>query len=165
MTASCKVSLVAALLLARPLTAQTFHGTVRDSATHQPVIGAVFMVLDSAGVVLARRVTDERGAYSASVIGNARWMRAVRIGFFPREIRVPAAGGEEAVDFAMLPVPTMLAAVTVRDESNCPKRSDRAAALGLWEQARAGLLATVVARESNPADIRLLGFQREMGGH
>ena len=162
MTASCKISLVAALLLARPLSAQTFHGTVRDSATHQPVIGAVFMVLDSAGIVLARRMTDERGAYRVSVTGNARWVRAVRIGFFPREIRMPASGGDLSLDFAMLPMPTMLSAVTVRDESNCPRRSDRAAALGLWEQVRAGLLATVVARESNPANVRLLEFERQM---
>ncbi|HEV8409521.1 MAG TPA: carboxypeptidase-like regulatory domain-containing protein, partial [Gemmatimonadaceae bacterium] len=56
-------------------------------------------------------------------------------------------------------------AVHVRDESNCPKRSDRAAALGLWEQVRAGLLATVVSRESNPASVRLLEFEREMAGH
>jgi hypothetical protein len=165
MTASCKISLVAALLLARPLAAQTFRGTVRDSATHQPVVGAVFMVLDSAGVVLARRMTDERGSYQVAVAGNARWVRAVRIGFFPREIRVSIAGGDRSLDFAMLPVPTMLSAVTVRDESSCPRRSDRAAALGLWEQARAGLLATVVAQESNPANVRLLEFEREMGSH
>jgi hypothetical protein len=162
MTVSCKISLVAVLLLVRPLAAQTFHGTVRDSATRQPVAGAVVMALDSAGVVLGRRVTDERGEFRLSITGDARWARVVRIGFLPREIRAPSVDGDAAFDVSMVPVPTMLAAVTVRDESHCARRSDRAAALGLWEQARAGLLATVVARETNTATVHRLGFDRMM---
>src|ERR1035438_5019645 len=45
----------------------------------------------------------------------------------------------------------MLAAVRIQEKSGCPRRSDDAATFGLWEQARAGLLATVVAREAPAA--------------
>ncbi|MGH7654082.1 MAG: carboxypeptidase-like regulatory domain-containing protein [Gemmatimonadaceae bacterium] len=155
----------AALLGARSAGAQTFHGTVRDSTSHQPIAGAVFMLLDSSGVVLGRRITDEQGRYSIVVAGAPRWARVVRIGFQPREVRLGAVdNGTAAYDLAMLAVPTMLTAVSVRDKSHCAKRSDRAAALGLWEQARAGLLATVVARETNTASVYRLGFERNFDG-
>src|SRR5439155_11300773 len=44
----------------------------------------------------------------------------------------------------------------------CPSGPDRGAALALLHQARAGLLATVVARETNPATVTLLRFERVM---
>jgi hypothetical protein len=160
------VALVALALCTRPLAAQAMHGTVRDSASSQPISGAVFMLLDSSGVVLGRRITDERGLYRIPVPPAARWARLVRIGFRPRELRVPATSDWAAVfDLTMVPVPTMLAPVRVRDESHCPRRDDRAAALGLWEQVRAGLLATIVAREDNAASVRLLTFDRAFDGN
>ncbi|MFI5233565.1 MAG: hypothetical protein ACHQSE_13730, partial [Gemmatimonadales bacterium] len=145
--------------------AQAFHGTVRDSTNHQPIAGAVFMLLDSSGVVLGRRITDEHGEYGVAVTGAPRWARVVRIGFQPREVRLSGAvDASVPYDLAMIPVPTMLAAVSVRDQSHCGRRSDRAAALGLWEQARAGLLATVVARETNTASVYRLVFERTFDG-
>ena len=51
----------------------------------------------------------------------------------------------------MAPLPNLIQAVHVIANSRCRVRKDRAEALGLWEQARAGLLATIVAREENPA--------------
>ncbi|MFI5234010.1 MAG: hypothetical protein ACHQSE_16065, partial [Gemmatimonadales bacterium] len=60
------VALVAVALAARPAFAQAFHGTVRDSTNHQPIAGAVFMLLDSSGVVLGRRITDEHGEYGVA---------------------------------------------------------------------------------------------------
>jgi len=159
------IVLVALLLCAQSLRAQTFHGTVRDSASQQPIAGAVMMFLDSSHTVLARRITDEHGQFAAAVNGAPRFARVVRIGFLPREIGLPsAAGAPVTIDLAMLRVPTMLGTVDIREQSRCGKRSDRAAALGLWEQARAGLLATVVARETNTASIHRLTFERTFDG-
>ncbi len=159
------IASAAIVLLTAPAAAQTFHGTVRDSASHQPIAGAVFMLLDSSGVVLGRRITGENGEYGIAVTGAPRWARVVRIGFRPREVRLPGiADATSPFDVAMLRAPTMLAAVDVRDQSRCGKRRDRAAALGLWEQARAGLLATVVARETNTAAVYRLAFERTFDG-
>jgi hypothetical protein len=44
----------------------------------------------------------------------------------------------------------MLAPVEVRANANCPKRADGSSTFALWDQARAALLAAVVAREANP---------------
>jgi hypothetical protein len=119
------------------------------------------MVLDSTGAVLTRSITDETGAYRLALAAAARAARVVRIGFEPRHLTIPrAALAEVALNISMLRASTMLAGVRVDGESRCPKRTDRDAALGLWEQARAGLLTTVVARESRRAAIRRFVFER-----
>ncbi len=167
---TCAVPVLSALvaigLCTRLLASQDLRGSVRDSASHEPISGAVVLLLDSSGVVLVRRITDERGQFRIATASAARWARVVRIGFQPREIRVPTTtDGAAAFDVTMMSVPTMLASVRIKDQSHCPRRNDRAAALGLWEQARAGLLATIVGRESSPAIIHRLAFERTLDGN
>jgi hypothetical protein len=163
-----RISVAVALLIAavgRPLTAQSLRGTVRDSVSRQPIAGAVVMLLDSSGAVLRRNITDERGQYRIALRGGARTLRFIRIGLQPRELRLPPAPDDGTlVDLAMLPVSTMLSSIQVEDRSECPRRKDEIGAFGLWEQARAGLLATVVAREANPASMKLLVFERRLEG-
>jgi hypothetical protein len=159
------MALSAAASWAKPAAAQELRGTVLDSASHQPISGAVLMLLDSSGVMLIRRITDEHGQYRIALSATARWARVVRIGFKPQEIPLPdAAAAAKPFDLVMAPVPTMLAAVRVRDQSRCSRRNDRATALGLWEQARDGLLATVVSRETNTATVHRLMFERSLDG-
>ncbi len=159
------LALIIVLPVMRTLAAQDLRGTVRDTLRRQPIAGAVVMLLDSSGAVLARRITDENGRYFIALPPAVRAARVVRIGFQPREVPIPkSAGDARELDITMIPVSTMLATVRIRDESRCSRRSDRAAALGLWEQARAGLLATVVASETNTAFIRRLGFVRNLDG-
>jgi hypothetical protein len=152
--------------LAPPLAAQAFHGAVRDSASRQPISGAVVMLLDSSGAVLGRNITNEGGQYRVAYGRVARLMRVVRIGFLPREVRVgDSAYPDRPIDVAMIPFKTTLAAVRIADKSICPRRSDQATALALWEQARAGLLSTVVARETKPMSVRRLVFERTLEGN
>jgi len=163
-----RISVAVALLIVavgRSIAAQSFRGAVRDSASRQPIAGAVVMLLDSSGAVLRRNITDERGQYRITFSAGARMLRFIRIGLQPRELRVPPSPDFNApFDVDMLPVSTMLSSIRVEDRSECPRRKDDIAALGLWEQARAGLLATVVAREANPASMNLLFFQRRLEG-
>jgi hypothetical protein len=147
----------------RPLAAQTLRGIVRDSANHAPIAGAVVMLLDSAGTVLRRNLTDERGRYGIVFSNAARSMRLIRIGLQPRMIALALPPDFNAsLDVSMLPATTTLSAVRVQDKSQCPQRKDDAAAFALWEQAGAGLLATVVAREANPAGMEALLYERTL---
>jgi hypothetical protein len=163
------IGLAFALVLAtaaRSAQAQTVHGAVRDSLSHTPIPGAVVMLLDSSGAVLSRGITDQRGEYRVADSGRAQSLRVVRIGFQPRVTNVPGSPDRAApLDVGMIPFVTRLTTIQVKDKSLCPRRSDAAAAEGLWEQARAGLLATVVAREANPATLHRLGFQRTLDGN
>jgi hypothetical protein len=90
----------------------------------------------------------------------------VRLGFRPAESRLPdASGGIIQMDVVMVSIPLGLLPVQVTSGPNCPRRRDRAAALALLEQARAGLLATVVARSDKPARMTRLRAIRTMDGY
>jgi hypothetical protein len=152
-----------ALTITGALAAQVVHGTVSDSASRQPIPGAIVMLLDSAGSVLGRNITSERGEYRVAYARVARSLRVVRIGFQPRDLPfAEAADPGRSLDIAMVPFKTILAAVRVTEQSNCPRRADRATAFAFWDQARAGLLNTVVSREAHPMSVHRLYFSRTL---
>jgi hypothetical protein len=165
----CCSTFVAAIGLGLSATlaaAQGLSGAVRDSVSRLPIAGAVLTLLDSSGATVARNLSNERGEYRFAVTRAARSVRVVRIGFQLREVTVPVGTRDNApLDIRMLRLPTMLQAARVIASGRCPVRKDAAAALGLWEQARAGLLATIVAREENPALMHRLLFTRKMDGN
>ena len=146
------------------LQAQELRGTVRDAASRQPIPGAVITLLDARGSALGRNITDDRGRYRIALPSQAVTLRFVRIGFRPSTANVPQSGSAiDTLDVVMTSLPTMLDPVSVRANA-CPSRSDAGPALGLLEQARAGLLNSVVARKTNPASVVIIRFQRVMDG-
>lgn len=146
--------------------AQELRGTVRDSASGQPISGAVVVLLDSAGAMLGRNISNERGQYRLAAPASVRRVRVLRIGFRLRELTLPpAVASVTQLDVVMTPIPALLEPIQVQAGASCPRRSDRAAALALLEQARAGLLTTIVAREANPARLVRLHFDRTMAGN
>ena len=155
-----------ALSLGRVIHAQQLRGVVRDSTSGLPIPGVVVSLLDAANTAAARTMTDERGQFQATVLGNAiRSLRLVRLGFRPVTIAVPSSGnGDAQLQIVMVSIPLSLQPVTVSASANCPRRNDRAMALALLEQARAGLLATVVARAQRPARMKLLRAHRRLAG-
>jgi hypothetical protein len=158
---------LAIALLAAPalLSAQELRGLVRDSASRQPIPGAVLLLLDEAGTTLGRNITDGAGQYRLVLSKEMRRVRVVRIGFRPREASIPpAVNGVAQLDIIMSTIPAMLEAVRVRGSPRCPRRADEAQAFALLEQARAGLLAVMVARDANPGTLERLGFRRRLDG-
>jgi hypothetical protein len=75
--------------------------------------------------------------------------------------RGPGAG---AIDLGMMRLATMIQAVNIRASARCPRRGDRGVALGLWEQARSALLASVVAGDGMPSNKRRIRFEQAMEG-
>jgi len=162
------VGLAAILLsiaLGSALDAQQLHGVVRDSASGQPIPAAVLMLLDGSGAILGRNITNERGEYLIAMSSQMRRVRVVRIGFRPREVAIPTlVEGRAELPIAMRALPAFLEPVRVVAGAQCPRRPDEARTFALLEQARAGLLAIVVAREANPAALVRLMFERNMEG-
>jgi hypothetical protein len=153
----------AMLLVARVAIAQELRGTVHDSTSRQPIPGVVLMLLDANGAVLGRNITNERGDFRVALSTGIQRVRFIRIGFRPREVAVPSVeNGIARLDVAMRALPTMLEAVRVSANAKCQRRDDSGVALALLEQARAGLLATIVARDANPAAIVRLAFDRKL---
>jgi hypothetical protein len=151
-----------ALLLPRFAFAQELRGAVRDSASGRPLPSAIVSLLSSTRQELGRTVTSERGEFRFADIRGAQTAHIIRLGFRPRDI--PLTAGTSRVEVAMVSIPAMLAGMQVTASANCPRRDDAASAMSLLEQVRTGLLATIVARESKPALMKLLRYQRNMQG-
>jgi len=145
------------------LRAQVLRGVVRDSASHQPIVGAVVTAKDSAGVVVGRGISAADGVFRVVNATTARQVQVVRMGYRPVDLSAAQFHASSTpLAIAMLSLPTMLSGVTVTGADACPRRADRAATAALLDQARAGLLATVVAREANPASVVRLAYEREL---
>ena len=153
-------AIAAALLamVASRAAAQAARGVVRDSTANTPLAGAVVTALDSAGVASARTLTDSAGRFAIS-IERARRLRIVRIGYVPREMNV-----EGRVDVTMVRIPPLLAAVRVAERVVCPSDdiARSASAWQMWDQARAGLLGSVVAATANPVTATTLLYHRRL---
>ena len=152
------------LSMVRPLHAQVVRGVVRDSTSGLAIAGAVITTLDSVGRVGRRSLSNERGLFHITAAPPAHRIRVVRLGFRPVELRIPPGTGDKEVDVSMKSIPYGLQPVRVTGGQKCPRRSDRAAALALLEQARDGLLATVVARSERPARMKRLTIDRVHDG-
>ena len=137
-------------------------GAVFDSLLRRPVPGAVITALDANRAVVMRALADDSGRFRIEDSTRARRLRVVKIGFRPTEVRVTAQPG--AMRIAMQRLPSLLEPVRTSDQPRCARNPTRPAAFGLWEQARAALLGTVVARQTNVALVQRLNFRRSMGG-
>jgi hypothetical protein len=140
------------------------RGIIRDSTSQLAIAGAVISTLDSAGRAGARVLSNERGVFRVFATSPAVRLRVVRLGFRPVELQIPRGGAEVEVNVAMTRIPYGLQPVRVTGGQRCPRRSDRAVALALFEQAQDGLLATVVARSSKGARMKRLTIERVHDG-
>ena len=159
----CRRVAFAALTLcaaARTASGQQVRGTVRAIPNGHPLSGAVALLLDSADRPLARAITSEAGAYQLEWRLGARRVRIVRLGFKASTIDVAPIGTDVFVETRMVPLPTLLEPVTSLANSRCPRTAGQSAALGLWQQARVGLLAMLVARDADPPALSLLSYSR-----
>lgn len=161
-TRSCALVLMA--LAVPALAAQEVSGRVTTGAG-AAIPAAVVAMLDSAGGTLVRALTDQQGRYRLPAHPHARTLRATRIGFRPRTVALRVTGTPQDIAIAMEQLPTMLQAIEVLDQPGCPARRDRHAAFALWDQARAGLLSTVVARQENSAALERFVFYRIVDEH
>ena len=149
---------VATCLATTPVLAQSVRGTLRDSATRERVSGALVTLTDSAGAFLSRSVSDSAGRFSVARFGAARRIRVIRIGYHPYDRALDAS--DDSLRIAMSPIPSLLETMSSSGKRVCPGDRENASAIGLWEQARAALLAGVVDRETRTPRVRLRSYWR-----
>jgi hypothetical protein len=149
------------ILSSLPARAQLYQGSVRDSVAKSVVPGVVISAIDSGGKFVARTLSTQDGRYRLFMPPSATKLRVQRIGYRMREVPFKSSADEAVTyDIVLAPVPSLLEPVHVVGSSACPKRRDNVQAQALYEQARAGLLATIVAREANPASVVRYAFDR-----
>jgi hypothetical protein len=137
---------------------RVLRGTVQDSAQATPLAGAVLTIVDSSGATSARTISDANGRFAITIPARAAGLHLIRIGYRPHTFPIGAASA--SLELVMSRIPPILDAVRVSDRELCPGSADRGPAFQYWEQARAGLLAEVVAREANPANATILTYER-----
>lgn len=157
--------LTASLLcaLSAPLTAQAVVGVVVDSVAGNPIPGAVVQLLTAEGVTLARVLSNGRGEFIVRSPGGdpGSQLRVVRIGYRPQVVSLPAADaqGLRRLRVAMAGFTHTLRPMEV--VSAACRRQRGPSPLEFIEQARAGLLTTIVSREQKPASVRRLGYVKQ----
>jgi hypothetical protein len=153
-----------ALLGMTPLQGQTISGAVRDSTSRALVAGVVVELHNAGGDLLSRTLTNSSGAFQVFADPRAATLKVLRIGFRPRDIRIQADTLQgRFVEIGMARLPTMLDRMAVVAGAKCDQRTNPAGQ-ALLQQARAGLLATIVGREVNPAKLVRLSYERTLGG-
>lgn len=151
-------------LMSSALHAQPVRGTLTDSTRLVPVAGVVVTLLDGSGASVARTLSSERGLYYFATRGNASSLRVQRIGYRAQTLPLPNAIIEiTTLNVVMAKLPTLLAPMQVVDKG-CPRRSDEGSALSLLEQARTGVLATVVASKEMPSVQTTIRYERVLEG-
>ena len=150
-----------AALSAAPALGQSVRGTVlRDGVR---VDGAVVMLLDSAGAVVARGVSREHGDYALAAPRAGRYtLRVLRIGWAPT-LAGPVAlppGAPTSLDLTLTGAPVRIAGLRIVDRAPCEVRPDSdAVAFRLWEEARKALLAASLTEQEH-LTMRTTSIQR-----
>ena len=153
---------------AQHLSAQVVSGTVRDSASQVPLPNTRVLVLDATGRASAQSTTDQQGRFrlspwtgrAARSTGSVR-LRVLRMGFRPRELPLARTTAGTSVDVSLVPFPIVLEEFKV-EAAVCPKRTDRAAALAVLQQARMALFTSVLARSQSSAQMTRLLYDRRV---
>jgi hypothetical protein len=161
---SVRFALCGILTAASTAAAQEVRGVVLDSASRQPIGGAVVVLLDANLRDVGRLVASSAGTFTLRSSIPATRLRVLRLGFRPREVALPTSSNAPRFEILMTALPTLLEPQRVVEQSKCPRRADYAASFALWEQAKAGLLAAVTAREALPATMTNLTYKRRVEG-
>jgi hypothetical protein len=142
---------------------QQIHGRITDRTSGVPVAGVVVSALDANGAVLSRAVSDSASGYHITLVDGATKLQFRRIGFAPAaaSLRDTVNG---RIDIALSRLPTVLPPVKALADAQCPSEANSGEALALWEEARSGMLTSIVARESKAAWISILAYNTSFNG-
>jgi hypothetical protein len=142
--------------------AQVVRGTVVARGDSTPLSSAVVVLLDQAGAIRARALTDEHGQFSLRIGEPAELrLRAMRIGWRPTTTPARMWAGDTTVVLVMSDTPVDLPAVIVHEEPRCNFRPDSALALSaMWDDARTALLAAAITREQSRFRFDIVDYVR-----
>lgn len=160
------VALAAVVAIAAPSrsAAQIVAGRVTDQTSGTPVAGVVVSAVSAGGDVLVRAVTDSASGFRIAVAPGMVKLQFRRIGFSPAT-RALADTVNGRLDVVLERLPTRLPPVKAVVAAQCEsKTANNEDILALWEQARSGMLTSLVAREAKAAYTSVLLYQTSFNG-
>jgi hypothetical protein len=157
---------IASVLVPALLAAQTVRGTLTTPASGAPVSGAVVVLVDTTGVVVARALSNEQGEYRlvARTSGSYR-VRTLRIGFRPQTSAFVRLLRGEVTDLpiSVASIAVSLDTVRVASKSACRAKGDTVVSTyTTWEQVRTALTAAQVTSRSEEISASVVTYERAM---
>jgi hypothetical protein len=153
----------AAAALASSAGAQVISGRVTDRTFGFPLPGVVVSAVDANGQSLARAVTDSLSGYRILRVAGSVKLEFRRIGYALAEVAL-ADTATDRIDVALSALPQKLPPVKAMQQAQCDDRADAGDALALWEQARSGMLTSLVARESKTGWLSIVSYRTSFDG-
>jgi hypothetical protein len=148
------------------LPGQVVRGIVRDSASGEPVSGALVTLVRRPSGERRTVLTDEGGRFTIGAPGAGTYvLETKRIGVRP--LLTPtftlAEGEARELATAVAPVVARLDAVRVTGRSYCGERvAEGAETATLWDEVRAALTATRITRERASVPVTITNFTRTL---
>ena len=131
-----------ATLMASSAYSQTLTGRVTRGSV--PVVGALVLVVDAGGRIVARSASRDLGEYSVTAAPGSYRVQVLQIGWRPT-LAGPftlSAGAITRADIDATGSRILLDPIIVTDRSECRVQPDSAAAaFVLWDEARKALIA------------------------
>ena len=159
------LALLALLLAAPPLAAQTVQGELVDAA-RRPLGGAMVVLLDAEGKVRGRVLTDLSGRFTLRAPGAGSYrLRAERIGFQATESPALALAAGETRSYRMEGTTraVTLEAVTAGARRRCEVRPEEGTATAaVWNEARKALDAAAYLQERQSLRFRVDQYTRDL---
>jgi hypothetical protein len=159
------LALLALLLAARPLAAQTVQGELVDAA-RRPLGGAMVVLLDAEGKVRGRVLTDLSGRFTLRAPGAGSYrLRAERIGFQATESPALALAAGETRSYRMqgTTLAVTLEPVTAAARRRCEVRPEEGTATAaVWNEARKALDAAAYLQERQSLRFRVDQYTRDL---
>ncbi|WP_310572088.1 carboxypeptidase regulatory-like domain-containing protein [Gemmatimonas sp.] len=152
------------------LHAQLVRGSVLASDGSTPAAAVIVVLESSTGQVLARTLSDARGAFRFQLPApGARYrLRALRVGFSPTD--GPTVGPFESAASELPPLQLMLTGasvalptVSVRGRDDCRTSSaDGQLVARVWEEGRKALMASQLASSDSPLNAEWIEYDRTL---
>jgi hypothetical protein len=138
----------------------------RITRTGMYVDGAIVLLVDAAGLVVARGASAQGGTFSVAAPRAGRYtLRVLRIGLTPTIVGPVdlAAGVATPVDVNLSGKPVALSGMQIVDRAACDVRPDSdAIAFRLWDEARKALLGTALT-QGEQLTMRVSKSERTLG--
>jgi hypothetical protein len=164
---STLLPLLALLLCAPALGAQTLNGVLRDEESRAPVARAMIVLLDAEGKALGQTQTRANGSFTLVAPGPGTYrVRAEHVGRAATLSEPVTLAAGEQKPFEMLArgqAVRLEGLVAQAGERQCRMRDDATGRVAtVWEEARKALAAAEWTRRNEPRDFNVRRYSREM---
>ena len=161
------VGVLASLAAIQDAGAQAIHGRVRDAMNGLPLEGAVVSLVREGGGPAIGAFTDSSGTYRLRpMAGGPHRLNVKRIGYQPYTsdvIEIIPGTMMARPEVALAPRPQIMATVNISGDRRCASGSRRGEeVVGLWEDVRVALEATVFTAEEQRFGLSYVTYERTL---